>query len=103
MKLLIDNALSPIFASKLREARCDILLVRERDMQVSSDEEILKLAAREDRVIVSADTDFGTLLVLRKTAKPSSSSSAGLRDGVPSFRRSFSWSICRSGEISESG
>ncbi len=71
MKFLIDNALSPIFASKLREARHDVLHVRERGMQASSDEEIFDFATREDRVIVSADTDFGTLLALRKTAKPS--------------------------------
>ncbi len=58
MKFLIGNALSPIFASKLREARCYVLHVRERDMQASLDEEIFDLAAREDRIIVSADTDL---------------------------------------------
>lgn len=40
-------------------------------MQASSDEEIFDLALYEDRIIVSADTDFGTLLALRETAKPS--------------------------------
>lgn len=71
MKILIDNALSPIFAEKLRDVHYDVLHVRERGMQASSDEEIFDLAMREDRVVVSADTDFGTLLALRKTAKPS--------------------------------
>ena len=71
MKFLIDNALSPIFASTLREVRHDVLHVRERGMQAASDEEIFDLAIREGRIIVSADTDFGTLLALRKTAKPS--------------------------------
>ena len=40
-------------------------------MQASLNEEIFGLAAREDRVKVPADTDFATLLALRKTAKPS--------------------------------
>lgn len=40
-------------------------------MQAATDEEIFDLAAREGRVIVSADTDFGTLLALRRTAEPS--------------------------------
>ena len=40
-------------------------------MQTATDEEIFDLAVREGRVIVSADTDFGTILALRRTAEPS--------------------------------
>ncbi len=71
MKLLIDNALSPTVAEKLREAGHEALHVREREMQASTDEEIFELAGSEDRVLVSADTDFGTILALRRSARPS--------------------------------
>ncbi len=40
-------------------------------MQAADDEEIFEFAASEERTIVSADTDFGTLLALGKSAKPS--------------------------------
>ena len=40
-------------------------------MQDSPDEDVLALALREYRVIVSADTDFGTLLAAQEAAKPS--------------------------------
>ena len=40
-------------------------------MQAATDERIFDKAGQEGQVIVSADTDFGTLLALRDSEKPS--------------------------------
>jgi predicted nuclease of predicted toxin-antitoxin system len=40
-------------------------------MAGASDKLIFDLASREQRVIISADTDFGTLLALRNSPEPS--------------------------------
>ncbi len=71
MNFLIDNALSPRVAELLREAGHEAEHVRDFGMQAAADEEIFDKAAQEGRVIVSADTDFGTLLALRDSEKPS--------------------------------
>lgn len=71
MRFLIDNALSPIVASLLGAAGHDAIHVRDREMHAASDPEIIDLALTEDRIVVSADTDFGTILTLRRVATPS--------------------------------
>lgn len=70
MKFLIDNALSPAVAEGFRKTGHDAIHVRDRGLATAKDAELLALAINEDRIIVSADTDFGTLLALRQESKP---------------------------------
>ena len=71
MRFLIDNALSPTLAERLKDAGHEAVHVREYDLQAASDERIFDRAQQEQRVVVSADTDFGTLLATRHERSPS--------------------------------
>lgn len=71
MKFLIDNALSPTVAHLLVDAGHDATHVRDHDLQAASDSTILDRAEQEERIVVSADTDFGALLAARQQRSPS--------------------------------
>ena len=71
MKFLIDNALSPIVSMGLKELNHDAVHVGEYGLGSATDKVIFERAFKEDRIIVSADTDFGLLLSVWKRKKPS--------------------------------
>jgi predicted nuclease of predicted toxin-antitoxin system len=71
MRFLVDNALSPLLAERLREAGHDVVHVRDYGIQHADDATIFRYALAERRILISADTDFGTLLATWQSKGPS--------------------------------
>jgi hypothetical protein len=92
MKLLIDNALSPQIASALRESGYDAIHVRDTNLQAAPDEGVFAEAERDDRVIVSADTDSERCLLFAHRCAHHSFCSARLPACDPLSSPHSSWS-----------
>jgi len=71
MRFLVDNALSPVVAEGLRRAGHEAIHVRDLGLAAADDETLFANAERDRRVLISADTDFGTILALRQATHPS--------------------------------
>lgn len=71
MRFLIDNNLSFKIAAVLNDAGHDAVHVRDHVPPTASDETIMELARTLDRIVISADTDFGTLLARQQATTPS--------------------------------
>lgn len=71
MRFLVDNALSPRVASALRTAGHDAVHVGALGLAGADDESVFRTARESRRVLVSADTDFGTILALHGASTPS--------------------------------
>ena len=71
MNYVVDANLSPRLADLLRDAGHDAVHVRDIGLRAASDDEIIDYAISTDRIVISHDTDFGTLLAYRELSKPS--------------------------------
>ncbi len=71
MKLLLDANLSPEVGRRLKEAGHDAIHVADIGLLTAADPKILQAAAQEERILLTADSDFGALLALGSLASPS--------------------------------
>ena len=71
MRFLVDQCLSAELAQVLADAGHDVTHLRDLGMQRAKDPQVLELARAEDRVLLSADTDFGALLARTAATRPS--------------------------------
>lgn len=71
MRLLVDANLSPQVAEGLRAAGFDAVHVADLSLVTASDDEIFDRATADGFTVITADSDFGMLLALRRATNPS--------------------------------
>lgn len=65
MKLLLDQDVYAVTAKFLIDAGHDVVLVGMIGLEQASDEEILRLAQEENRVLITRDRDYGNLVFVK--------------------------------------
>ena len=83
MRLLIDEALQDAVAHRLAEEGHDTRHVRILGLSGCTDDEVMAVAMAEDRILVTTDTDFGTILALTGAQRPSVLLLRGIGDSTP--------------------
>lgn len=71
MKFLADMPIAPRTAEFLRKLGHDVAHLRERGLQKATDEQVIELARKESRIILTMDLDFPHLMALSKLSLPS--------------------------------
>jgi uncharacterized protein with PIN domain len=88
VRFLIDECLPPKMAELLRAAGHNCAHVYELGLGGQPDEQVMALADRENRILVSADTDFGELSRQRTRASAERHPAPACRQASPIPRRS---------------
>ena len=70
-KILLDQGLPRLAASLLRDEGWDVLHTGDIGLSRSTDRQILEFARNEQRVIITLDSDFHTILALTNASTPS--------------------------------
>lgn len=71
MKFLIDNNLSPELSKSLIQSGFDSVHVKQLKKSSASDDELFQIAFEENRIIITADVDFGYIMSKWKHNLPS--------------------------------
>src|SRR5215469_4117868 len=71
MRFLLDECLAPGMADLLRTEGHDCAHVYELGLKGQPDDQVMAVAEQQDRILVSADTDFGELLATAPVLAPS--------------------------------
>jgi len=70
LRFLVDHNLSHRVCPELQAAGHDVVHVQAVALHDVDDVEVLEFAVRERRIIVTSDTDFGSLLAARRSSTP---------------------------------
>lgn len=69
MKFLLDQDVYAITTRFLRELGHDVVTARELSLSTAPDDELLKRAEEEQRILVTRDKDFGALVYAQRLGK----------------------------------